>query len=68
MNTIIRHVGGYRWDGVPVLNYKEEGSHFKAISRQVLFEGGPKLARSCAISRSSRAGIRRWSGTTTSIR
>ena len=39
----MRHVGGHRWDGVPVLNYKEEGSHFKAISRQVLFEGGPKL-------------------------
>jgi mannose-6-phosphate isomerase-like protein (cupin superfamily) len=38
------HVGGHRWNGVPVLNYKEEGSHFKAISRrQVLFEGGPKL-------------------------
>jgi mannose-6-phosphate isomerase-like protein (cupin superfamily) len=43
MNTIVRHVGGQRWDGVPVLNYKEEGTHFKAISRQVLFEGGPKL-------------------------
>jgi len=43
MNPIIRHVGSHRWDGVPVLNYKEEGSHFKAISRQVLFEGGPKL-------------------------
>src|SRR5476649_1646411 len=43
MNSIIRHVGGHRWNGVPVLNYKEEGSHFKAISRQVLFEGGPKL-------------------------
>ena len=40
MNSIIRHVGGHRWEGVPVLNYKEEGSHFKAISRQVLFEGG----------------------------
>ncbi len=43
MNSVIRHVGGHRWNGVPVLNYKEEGSHFKAISRQVLFEGGPKL-------------------------
>jgi quercetin dioxygenase-like cupin family protein len=40
---IVRHLGGHRWEGVPVLNYKEEGSHFKAISRQVLFEGGPKL-------------------------
>jgi mannose-6-phosphate isomerase-like protein (cupin superfamily) len=43
MNAIVRHVGGHRWNGVPVLNYKEEGSHFKAISRQILFEGGPKL-------------------------
>lgn len=43
MNSIIRHVGGQRWNGVPVLNYKEEGGHFKAISRQVLFPGGPKL-------------------------
>jgi mannose-6-phosphate isomerase-like protein (cupin superfamily) len=43
MNSIIRHVGDYRWDGVPVLNYKENGTHFKAISRQILFEGGPKL-------------------------
>jgi mannose-6-phosphate isomerase-like protein (cupin superfamily) len=43
LNSVIRHLGKHRWDGVPVLNYKEEGSHFKAISRQVLFEGGPKL-------------------------
>jgi mannose-6-phosphate isomerase-like protein (cupin superfamily) len=44
MNAIVRHVGGFRWAGVPVLNYKEEGTHFKAISRQVLFEGGPRLS------------------------
>ncbi|HUB66935.1 MAG TPA: cupin domain-containing protein [Candidatus Methylacidiphilales bacterium] len=43
MNTIIRHAGDFRWEGLPVLNYKEDGSHFKAISRQILFEGGPKL-------------------------
>ena len=43
MSEIIRHVGGQRWNGVPVLNYTVEGTHFKAISRQVLFEGGPKL-------------------------
>jgi mannose-6-phosphate isomerase-like protein (cupin superfamily) len=43
MNSIIRHLGNHRWDSLPVLNYKEEGSHFKAISRQVLFPGGPKL-------------------------
>lgn len=44
MNSVIQHIGGHRWNGVPVLNYKEEGTHFKAISRQILFEGGPKLA------------------------
>jgi mannose-6-phosphate isomerase-like protein (cupin superfamily) len=43
VNSIVRHVGSHRWDGVPVLNYKETGTHFKAISRQILFEGGPKL-------------------------
>jgi len=43
MNAVIRHLEDFRWDGVPVLNYKEDGSHFRAISRQVLFEGGPKL-------------------------
>jgi len=43
MRAKIRHLDGFRWDGVPVLNYKEDGTHFKTISRQILFEGGPKL-------------------------
>jgi mannose-6-phosphate isomerase-like protein (cupin superfamily) len=43
MKSIIRHLDGFRWDGVPVLKYKEDGNHFKTISRQVLFEGGPHL-------------------------
>ena len=43
MDSIIRHLEDFRWEGVPVLNYKEDGTHFKAISRQVLFAGGPKL-------------------------
>ena len=43
MTPIIRHLGHLRWDGVPVLDYKEDGTHFRAISRQVLFHGGPKL-------------------------
>ena len=43
MNSIKRRIENFRWAGVPVLDYKEEGSHFKAISRQVLFEAGPKL-------------------------
>lgn len=28
---------GFRWDGVPLKNYKEEGTHFKDITRQALF-------------------------------
>lgn len=36
---LFRHIGNFRWDNVPLLAYKEEGSHFKDISRQVLFEG-----------------------------
>ena len=31
----------FRWEGVPVLAYKEdEGTHYKAVSRQVLFDDG----------------------------
>lgn len=30
---------GFRWDDVPLKKYKEEGSHFRSISRQVLFSG-----------------------------
>jgi mannose-6-phosphate isomerase-like protein (cupin superfamily) len=43
MRAKIRHLDGFRWDSVPVLKYKEDGTHFKSISRQILFEGGPKL-------------------------
>ena len=31
---------GCRWDGVELKSYKTEGSHFKGITRQVLFEDG----------------------------
>ena len=31
----------FRWEGVPVLAYKEEGgTHFKNVTRQVLFDDG----------------------------
>ena len=37
---MIRHQsGGYTWEGVEILPYKETGSHFKSISRQTLFHG-----------------------------
>ncbi len=49
MNSIIRHVGGHRWDGVPVLNYKEEGTHFKAISRQGAVQRWAEAGRGVAL-------------------
>jgi mannose-6-phosphate isomerase-like protein (cupin superfamily) len=39
--THIPQTDPYRWEGVPLLAYKEEGgTHFKGITRQVLFEDG----------------------------
>ncbi len=29
----------YRWDGVDVHPYKEDGTHFKSITRQTIFKG-----------------------------
>jgi len=36
---LTRHRGNFHWDDVAVLAYKEEGTHFKNITRQVLFDG-----------------------------
>lgn len=36
---LIQHLGNYDWENVPVLSYKEEGTHFKSITRQILSEG-----------------------------
>lgn len=33
----------YRWDEVEVLPYKEDGTHFKSITRQTLFRGTDDL-------------------------
>ena len=41
--THTRHNGDFNWDGVPVLKYKEEGSHFHKITRQVLYAGDAEL-------------------------
>jgi quercetin dioxygenase-like cupin family protein len=39
MSDLVRHGGApFRWAGVPVLAYKEEGTHFRDVTRQVLFE------------------------------
>lgn len=34
-----RSESGFRWDDVPVKTYKPEGTHFRDVTRQVLFEG-----------------------------
>lgn len=39
----VRHDGGFRWESVPVLAYKEVGGPFKDITRQVLFDGDSDL-------------------------
>lgn len=39
----IRHSGDYRWENVQLLAYKEEGNHFKNITRQILLDGQPAL-------------------------
>lgn len=41
--TIVSHTGDCRWEGVEVMPYKEDGTHFKSISRQKLFDGGAQL-------------------------
>jgi quercetin dioxygenase-like cupin family protein len=36
--------GAFRWENLDVLKYKEEGHHFKDITRQLLYGGRPELA------------------------
>ncbi len=36
---IVEYKGDYTWDNVNVLSYKEHGTNFKNITRQVLFDG-----------------------------
>ncbi len=39
-SVVRRHNGAFRWEGVDVLRYKQEGTaSFKDVTRQVLFEG-----------------------------
>ncbi len=36
---LIHYSGNYEWENVSLLTYKEEGTHFKNINRQILAEG-----------------------------
>ena len=38
-----RALPGYHWQGVSVLNYKEDATLFRRVTRQILFEGDSRL-------------------------
>jgi quercetin dioxygenase-like cupin family protein len=38
--THIRQTSPFRWEGVPVRPYRDDGTQFQGITRQVLFERG----------------------------
>jgi hypothetical protein len=40
---VIKCKGGFDWEGVPVLAYKEDGTHFKSITRRILYKGADEL-------------------------
>jgi len=44
MSGIIRETDPFRWEGVPLLAYKEDGgTHFKGVTRQVLVRDADHL-------------------------
>lgn len=44
MSAVIREVDPFRWEGVPVVPYKEgDGTHFKGVTRQVLVRDVDRL-------------------------
>lgn len=36
---LIPHLDNYQWKDIPILTYKDEGTHYKNITRRVLCEG-----------------------------
>ncbi len=37
MSARRRHLGAFRWEATPLAAYKAEGTHFRDVTRQVLF-------------------------------
>jgi len=37
---LVRHLGGFRWEGIAVQAYKAEGEPFRDVTRQLLFPAG----------------------------
>jgi S-methyl-1-thioxylulose 5-phosphate methylthiotransferase len=44
MSEHVRQTEPFRWEGIEVRPYKQEGTHFSGVTRQVLFDGGDGLA------------------------
>ena len=40
MASHVRHAGQFRWEGVERRPYKDGGTHFRDVTRQLLFGGG----------------------------
>jgi mannose-6-phosphate isomerase-like protein (cupin superfamily) len=40
----VRETDPFRWEGVDVKPYKNDGTHFAGVTRQLLFSGGDGLA------------------------
>lgn len=43
MSGHMRQTDPFRWEGIEVRPYKNEGAHFSGVTRQVLFEAGDGL-------------------------
>jgi quercetin dioxygenase-like cupin family protein len=41
--SVTQHQGSFRWENLDLLKYKEEGCHFRDITRQLLYKGRPEL-------------------------
>ena len=59
----------FRWSGVIAEEYKAAAAHHAGVTRMALVGGQGEARRlfTCAISRSRRAAIRRWSITSMSM-
>lgn len=44
MKRVIRHLGDFRWEGIPVREYKPDATHFRDVTRQLLCGAEDELA------------------------
>ncbi len=43
MKTLTPSIDDFTWEAVPTRAYKEDGTYFQGVTRQVLFDGDPQL-------------------------